>query len=408
MKTLFTLAWRNLWRKKKRTVITASSVMFAVILAIVLMSMVTGMREVMVDSIITNTTGHLQIQDVLYDEEPSIDHSLYYNDQVRAAIDRHSGEIAYTVPRIGGFCLAAKEITSRGVYLMGILPQRESRMNDLSSRLTEGKMFTAEDDFAVVARGVADLLDLSLGDTITMMGQGFQGMTASGQYRVGGILEFPLPEQNNTMVYLPLKEAQHFFAAPDRLNSLIIMLDDEKKAAETAQRIQGELDQEWYVTKTWEELMPAKVAAFDARDAQISIFAWVLYMVAGFGILGTIITMIHERLREFGILLSIGLKRSQLAIICLMETLLISMLGVIAGIVLGSPLMYWFYKNPIQFTGEVAEAFYDYGIKPQIHFAISPEIYLNQSITIFIIALVIGMYPAHKAFTINMVRSART
>jgi len=210
------------------------------------------------------------------------------------------------------------------------------------------------------------------------------------------------------MVYLPLKEAQHFFAAPDRLNSLIIMLDDEKKAAETAQRIQGELDQEWYVTKTWEELMPAKVAAFDARDAQISIFAWVLYMVAGFGILGTIITMIHERLREFGILLSIGLKRSQLAIICLMETLLISMLGVIAGIVLGSPLMYWFYKNPIQFTGEVAEAFYDYGIKPQIHFAISPEIYLNQSITIFIIALVIGMYPAHKAFTINMVRSART
>jgi len=404
---LFTLAWRNLWRKKRRTFITVSSVMFAVILAIFLMSMVNGMKQQMIDSIISNTTGHVQIQDVLYHDEPTMDHAMKYSQEVKDAVAARGDDIKYTVPRIEGFCLASKEVSSRGVYLTGIIPEKENRMSDLVSRLVEGEMFSPEDDFAVIARGVATQLDLALGDTIVMLGQGFQGMTAAGKYPVGGILEFLLPDMNNTMVYLPLAEAQMFFAAPDRLNSLILMLEDPGNADETAHLIREDLDEEWYTTKTWEELMPDKVAAFEARDAQVRIFAWVLYIVAGFGIFGTMITMMHERLRELGILLSIGLKRGKLATVCMLETLFISFIGVLAGAAIGFLIVYQFYRNPIQLGEDVGEVMIDFGLEPYMSFSIAPDIFIYQGITIFFIALIVGLYPVKKVFRLDMIHAAR-
>ncbi len=407
MKLLLIVAWRNLWRKKRRTFITVSSVLFAVVLATALMSLIEGTREVMIDSIINNTTGHLQVQDALYNEEPSIDHALEYGEDIKNVLAGYAGVINYTVPRIQGFCLGAKDVGTRGVYVMGIKPEKEDRMNDLSSKMIEGEMFTDEDQYAVIASGVAALLDLSIGDSIVLMGQGFQGMTAAGIYSVGGIVEFNLPEQNNTLVYLPLKQAQLFFAAPERLNSLILMVEDERIVDDLAQSLREKLDDEWYAVKTWEELLPDAVAALEARDAQVKIFAWILYIVAGFGIFGTIITMMHERLREFGILLSIGLKRAQLSSICLLETVMMSFLGVLSGIAIGYPVMYWLNRNPIPLEDELAGVMLDMGFEPVLPFSVAPDIFVYQGITIFFIALVVGLYPVRKVFGLDMISAAR-
>jgi len=332
---------------------------------------------------------------------------MEYSQEVKDAVAARGDAIKYTVPRIEGFCLASKEISSRGVYLTGIIPEKENRMNDLSTRLVEGEMFSPDDHYAVIAQGVANQLDLALGDTIVLLGQGFQGMTAAGKYPVGGILEFPLPDMNNTMVYLPLAEAQMFFAAPERLNSLILMLEDPHEADDVARHIKADLDDEWYTAKTWEELMPDKVAAFDARDAQVRIFAWVLYIVAGFGIFGTMITMMHERLRELGILLSIGLKRSKLAMVCMLETLFISFIGVLAGAAIGFLIVYQFYRNPIQLGEDVGEVMIDFGLEPYMSFSIAPDIFIYQGITIFFIALIVGLYPVKKVFRLDMIHAAR-
>ncbi len=404
---LIILAWRNLWRKKRRTFITISSVMFAAFLAIALMSMMDGMRDQMVSSIISSTTGYIQIQDALYHDEPILDHTMELTDEISDLVSQFSDRIAFTVPRINGFCLGSKDMGSRGVYVTGILPEKEEKMNALSSRVTEGRMFSAEDDYAVIAAGLARQLDLALGDTLVLLGQGFQGATAAGTYQVGGIIEFLMPEQNNTMVYLPLKEAQLFFGAPDRLNSLIIMVDSESDTEGLAADLANRLDPEWHAVKTWEELLPDQVAAFEARDAQVRLMAWILYVVVGFGILGTIITMMHERLREFGILLSIGLKRTQLAMICMLETIMISFLGVLAGIGLGFMATSWFKHHPIQLEGAFAEVFIELNVEPIYKFSNAPDIFIYQGTTIFIIALVVGIYPIRKILRLDMINAAR-
>jgi putative ABC transport system permease protein len=407
MKLLITVAWRNLWRKKRRTFITVSSVLFAVVLAISLMSLIEGTREVMIETIVTNSTGHLQVQDALYHDEPSMDHALEYGRELKEILAGYTGLISYTVPRIQGFCLGAKDTGTRGVYVMGIEPEKENRMNDLSSKLTRGDMFTGKDKFAVIAEGVANLLDLSVGDSIILMGQGFQGMTAAGIYPVGGIVRFNLPEQNNTMVYLPLNEAQFFFSAEGRLNSLILMVENEQVIDRLAQSLREKLDDEWYAVKTWQELLPDAIAALEARDAQVKVFAWILYLVAGFGIFGTVITMMYERLREFGILLSIGLKRTQLSGICLLETIMMSFLGVLSGIAIGYPVMSWLNRNPIPLKDDLAEVMLDMGFEPVLPFSVAPDIFIYQGITIFFIALVVGLYPVRKVFGLDMISAAR-
>jgi len=406
MQTLLTLAWRNLWRKKRRTFITLSSVMFATILAIVLMSMISGMQEQMVDSIVRNTTGYLQIQDVLYHDEPSMDHALEYGDEVKDAITAFEEEISYTVPRIQGFSLAAKDMGTRGVMVNGIDPKKEDRMNDLSSNMTSGQMFGSGDEYVVIAEGLASLLEVEVGDSLVLLGQGFQGMTAAGTYKIGGIIRFFMPEQNNTMVYLPLEQAQHYFAAPDRLTSLIIMTEDEDIVPRLAKDLEKQLDPEWYAVKTWEELMPDKLAAFEAREAQVTVFAWVLYIVVGFGIFGTIMTMLFERLREFGILLSIGLKRVKLAAICMTETLIISFLGVLAGVTGGFLIVLRLHLNPVRLGDELGDIMIDMGIEPVFSFSIAPEIFLYQGMVIFFIALIIGLYPVARVLRMDMVHSA--
>ncbi len=381
--------------------------MFATILAIVLMSMISGMQEQMVDSIVRNTTGYLQVQDVLYHDEPSMDHALEYGDEVKDALAAFPEEISYTVPRIGGFALAAKDMGTRGVMVNGIDPEKEDRMNDLSSHMVKGEMFTIDDDYAVIAEGLASLLEVEPGDSIVLLGQGFQGMTAVGTYKIGGFIEVFMPEQNNTMVYLPLKQAQQFFAAPDRLTNLIIMTEDEDIVPELAQNLKNKLDPEWYTVKTWEELMPDKLAAFEAREAQVAIFAWVLYIVVGFGIFGTIMTMLFERLREFGILLSIGLKRLQLAAICMTETLIISFLGVIAGVTAGFLIVLRLHLNPVRLGDELGDVMIDMGIEPIFSFSIAPEIFLYQGMVIFFIALIVGLYPVTRVLRMDMVHASR-
>jgi putative ABC transport system permease protein len=407
MKMLINLAWRNLWRKKRRTFITVSSVLFATILAILLMSLVSGAKNQMVDSLLRNSTGFLQIQDVLFHDEPSMDHALEYGDEVESALAANAEDIHFTVPRIQGFCLASRGTASRGAILTGIVSEKEDKMNNLSANITEGAMFGPGDGFAVVAEGLAMQLGLGIGDTIVLLGQGFQGMTAAGQYRVGGIIRFLMPEQNNAMVYLPLHEAQWFFAAPDRLTNLVIMVEDEGTVNTLAENLRAALDPEWFAVLTWEELMPDFLVAFEARDAQMKIFAWILYIVVGFGIFGTIVTMVYERLREFGILLSIGLKRFQLAVICLLETLMISFMGVIIGMLIGFPIIYSLYKRPIGLSGELADVMIDMGVEPAFSFALDPGIFLYQGMTVFLIALFVGIYPVQKVFRLKMVNASR-
>ena len=405
MKILFVLAWRNIWRNKRRTLIAASSVLFAVVLASALLSFAEGFQQQLVETVVRQETGYIQIQDALYHEEPSLDHVFEYGEEVKNALDAFEGGILYTVPRIRGFSLAARDMVTRPAMVTGIVPEKEDRLRNLSRDMISGEMFSPEDDFAVVAQGLAELLNLSVGDTITLLGQGFQAITATGRFRIGGIIEFDLPEQNNFMVFLPLRQAQWYFGAENRLTGLLLMIDDPGQADDLAAALRDRLDEEWFTALTWQELMPDIVGMIEMQNTVYRGIAWVFYIIIGFGIFGTILTMLYERMREFGIMLSVGMKRGKLAVVSFIETVIIGFLGVLAGLAVGFPLIYIFHRFPVELSGEMADYMLQLGVEPVFAFALEFDIFVYQAVSIFIITVLISLYGINKMLRMNILHA---
>lgn len=407
MRLLITLAWRNLWRNRKRTLITISSVLFAVLLAISFFSMEQGAYERMIDSMVRYSTGYIQIQDVLYDEEPSIDNSMLYDDEIKGLIDDFESEISFYVPRIQSFALVATEDITRGSMVSGIDPARETRLNDLKDDIVAGEYLESGDDGILIAEGLAGILSVDIGDTLVLLGQGFHGATAAGKYPVQGIVDLRVPEMNNNTIYMSLDEAQWFYMADNRLTSLIIMPEDPDMTSQLANELGKEVDSEWYQVLTWEEMLEDLLALMKFDQAGSWVLMIILYIVIAFGLFGTILMMMIERQREFGLLFSLGMKRSRVAVMCFIESLILSVSGVIAGICAAIPVILYFYYNPIRLTGGMADAMADYGFEPIMPFSTDPSVFYTQAQIVLIISVLIGLFPVYKVFRLEITRTKK-
>jgi putative ABC transport system permease protein len=406
MKMLLTLAWRNIWRNKRRSLISMASVMFAVFFAIAADSFEIGTYELTIRNMVKLSTGYIQIQDVMYDEEPSIDNTMIYDEHLEETLSQFP--ISYIVPRIQNFALAATDHNTRGTFIMGIDPRKENLLNNMQNNLVRGEYLQADDQQVMIAEGLANILGLDVGDTLVLISQGFQGMSASGLFPVKGIVRLALPDMNNNFIYMPLEAAQWFYGSEERISFLIVMPENTDRTIRLAKQIQEQLDSEWYAVVTWHHLLRDFLRMMEMDRAGSKMIIYILYIVIGFGLFATILTMMLERLREFGMLISLGMRRMQLAAICLFETIMMSFLGALAGIALAFPIVLYFNINPITLTGQMADRIIEYGFEPIIPPSLNPEIFISQAITVFIISMLVGLYPLVKVFRMKIINITKT
>jgi ABC-type lipoprotein release transport system permease subunit len=402
------LAWRNLWRNNRRTLITVASVLFAVLLSLFVGSMNRGMHDLMIENMAKFHTGYIQIQDPNYEDEPSLDHAFYYDDSIEEEIRNSDPDIQFTIPRIETFMLAAGDEITRGAMVLGIDAEKEDRLNELKERLIEGSFFES-DKSVVMGEGLARRLELAVGDTLVLLGQGRFGMTAAGKYAIGGLMKHPLPEMNNQIVYMALSEAQWLLSADDRITALLVTPAEVSQTGQVTQSLKSLFTEDELRVLRWEEMMPELLQAIEFDQAQQAFTLGILYVVIGFGIFGTILMMTLERMREFAVLLSVGMQRVQLGSILFIETLLISFLGVLGGWVAGYPLLLYFYFNPIQLSGDMTEVLEDMelGIEPVLAFSMDADIFWSQGLTVFVISILICMYPVLKIMNLNIQEASR-
>ena len=399
------LAWRNLWRNKRRTLITVSSIMFAVVASLFMESLGQGTRQQLLDNMTSFQTGYIQIQDYRYRDEPSPDNAFLYNDDLKQKILSSHENVEYLIPRVETFMLAAGEEITRGAMVMGIDIEKEDQFNQLRERLTEGEFGRAGQKKAVLGEGLAGRLNLAVGDTLVLLGQGRFGITASGLFEISGLIEYPIREMDNQIVYLPLEDMQWMISAEEMVTNLVVVPEQTHQVNQIATSLTQTVSENELRVLTWQEMMPELIEAIEFDELSGRIMLWILYVVIGFGIFGTILTMTLERRREFGILLSVGMYRSKLAFIVFIETFFISILGVLSGFTLGSLVILYFYINPIEFTGDMADLMNDFGFEATMEVTFSPEIYFMQGAAIFIITTIICLYPTLKIARMNILES---
>lgn len=405
MGTYLRLAWRNLWRNKKRTIIAASSVFFAVILALTMRSMQKGTYDFMIDSSVRISTGYIQVHDKGYWDKRSLDKSMLMNENRDMELSKLP-DVTMVVPRLETFTLVSYGKATKVSPIIGINPEPEKRMLKLQEKLVAGKYLSDSSRGIIVGQGLAQLLKAGVGDSVVLYGQGFHGITAAAQVPITGIVSLPIPELNKTMIYTSLSYAQWLYSAPDRITSLSIMIDKPKNLDEVKSEVENLFDDR-YEIMTWKEMSPELVQSIEVDNAGGIIMLAILYIVIGFGIFGTIMMMTAERTKEFGILIAVGMKKTKLIMVTTIETIFISLIGVIAGIVVSYPLLLYFYYNPIRLTGELAEAMLAFGQEPIMPFSIAPGIFVAQFWTVLVIALLSAWYPFRYVQKLKAVEAIR-
>ena len=381
--------------------------MFAVIFALFLESLEQGAHDVMIDNMTRFHTGYIQVQDFRFEEESSLDNAFYYRQDLSSRIIRNES-VDYTIPRIETFMLAAGAEITRGAFVLGIDADREDRLNNLRDRLIDGRFFEPGDEKAVVSEGLASRLNLAVGDSLVLLGQGRFGMTAAGLFEISGLMRHPTREMNNQLVYLSLPDAQWLLSAEDHITALLVTPHQARNTEAVASELRTELENEDLAVYTWRDLIPELVEALEFDRAQSRLMMGILYVVIGFGIFGTILTMTLERLREFGILLSVGMQRIKLAFVVFIETFFITILGVLSGFVLGTLPVLYFHFNPIVLGDDMEELVAEWGIEPIMPTAISGEIYLWQGLMVFILTTIICFYPTIKILTLKILEASKT
>jgi ABC-type lipoprotein release transport system permease subunit len=400
-----TIAWRNLWRKPWRTIITSGSIFFGVLLSSFMTSIQYGSYDAMIDNVVKFYSGYMQIFTKEYHENKTINNTFVLSDSIQQIVNNEP-EITNYAPRLEYFSLASSVDITKGSVIIGVDPVAENKITNLQKWVKKGEYLSPGDNGILVASDLAKYLHVDVGDSLVLYGQGFHGVMAAGIYPVKGILNFPSPELNKQFIYMDLKTCQTFFSAQNRLTSLVLMVKDHYHLPAAMRHLKSKIKPPFMIM-SWDELQPELVSMIEADKAGGVFMKAILYMIITFGIFGTILMMIQERKRELGVMIAIGMQRARLGTILFIETFFMGVLGTLAGMFASVPLAYYYYKNPYPLTGDAAKTMIDMGIEPYMYFSMHPSVFYVQAVTVFIITLVIAFFPLYKSFSIKLTSALR-
>ncbi|MDB4655365.1 ABC transporter permease [Flavobacteriales bacterium] len=401
---IFKLAWRNIWRNKRRTFITLTSIMMAVFLSNFMISLNEGVFGNMLDTMTRSFLGHVQVHQNGFWEDQSLDNAMEANDELVEMMEATKHVDAVT-PRLQSFGLASFENQTRATQVVGVNPDRETQLMDLESSLYEGRVITMADNSIMLGYKLAGFLKVNVGDTLVIIGQGYHGVSAAGKYEVVGLLKLPSPGLNRNLVVMPLPLAQYLFSAENLLTGYTLVVDDTDRPEKATAGIIPQVDTSKYEVMTWPELLPEMVQMRTTKVAGSYIYIGILYLIAGFGIFATILMMMAERSYEFGIMLSVGMARGRLMVMMVVETLLITTLGILAGSVFSYPLLYYMKVNPIPLGGVAGETYEEMGIEPLLMTSTDINIFVDNGLFLFVISYLIALYPIVKIWKMNPVEA---
>jgi len=402
------IAWRNIWRNQKRTLITTLSISGALFLIILMRSMQFGFYDNIINTIVQSYSGYVQVHANGYWDKQSVNNSMEVDEKLLNEINSIDG-INNIAKRLQTFSLVSKGEKSKGAIINGIEVEKEQLITDWDKKIIEGSSSFKKSDQLILSKGIAEYFNVEIGDTLVLFGQGYQGMMAAGKYVADGIIDLANPKLNEMAIFMDIKSAQEYISSENIATHLIIdkeqYYDEEKITKDIANTISND-----YEVMIWKEILPELDQMITADNAGGLIMAFILYVVVCFGMFGTVLMMTEERMYEFGVLLSIGMGKIKLYLIILLETIMLSSIGVIIGILTTRPISHYFNKNPIHmddFGEGLADALGEFGFDPIIPFSINWDIPISHAIFIFCISLLISIYPAIKILSLNPIKAMK-
>ncbi|SMD33030.1 ABC-type transport system, involved in lipoprotein release, permease component [Reichenbachiella faecimaris] len=402
MRRKITLAWRNLWRNKKRTFITLASVTFAVVVATMMRGLQLGTYDKMLDDAIKSTTGHVALMDKLYWDDKTLLNSMEFSSGLEATLNADS-RIDFWVPQLMSGVLVSSGPHTLGVLVQGVDPEVQDKQIGLADKIIAGEYLNDEDQAVLIGKELSQFLRMSVGDTLVLLGQGYMGVTAAAKYPIKGIFDHPMAEFNKRMIFLPLATAQYLFFMEGRLTNVNLVLKDNAETTDIQTYYESKMDTTLLEARGWRSMNREILSGIESDNFFGKIMISILYMVIGFGLFGTILMMTMERKKEFSIMIAIGMRRTKLLTQVILESIMIAGLGALAGLMISFPVVYFYYLNPIPVPEESAEMYRQMNMEPILQISIKPDYMLLQFAIVLGVSIVASIIPLNNILKFNIV-----
>ncbi len=404
------MAWRNIWRNTRRTILTISAIAFASLLLVFMLSFQFGSYETMINTAVKIQTGHLQIQASEFSENKDMRYVVSNLEKIGAILEGIPRIKSFTF-RGQAFALVSSAKRTYGAMVTGIEPVQEAKVSRMKSLVRQGSYLSADDtDQALMGSLLARNLHVKIGDELTILGQGRDGSIAATVVKVKGIFSSGIDEFDRSALQIPLKTFQEVFAMPGMAHEVVIAADSLSDVDRIKQTIRHALSSlgtsQQLVVLDWNELMPGLRQSIEMDLVSGLIFYVLLILVVAFSILNTFLMAIFERTNEFGVLLAIGTTPGRLTKILLTESMTMAAIGIAAGILAGSLLTRYFQLHGFDISGS-SELLNQFGITGRIYPRLS---WISATIgpaAVLIITFFAALYPALKVRKMNPVSAMR-
>ncbi|SHK05365.1 ABC-type transport system, involved in lipoprotein release, permease component [Desulfatibacillum alkenivorans DSM 16219] len=387
------LAWRNIWRHTRRSILTMMAIGFASLLLVFMLSFQFGSYEGMIDASVRLSTGHLQVQAQGYHDKPEMRKVVKNPRKVMDALSRTPGVEACTA-RCQTFVLASSEDRTRGVMIMGVDPETESRVLKTSSLIRQGEYLSSDDPNTVIIGALlAERLKIGLGEELTILGQARDGSIAATVMTVRGIFKSGIDEVDRSTVQMLLTDFDQLFGMDGAVHAVVAVVHKLTEVGEIKNTVMQDDALKGLAVLDWMELSPGLKQSIQMDLVSGIIMYVILIIVVAFSIMNTFLMAVFERTREFGVMMAIGVKPLRLVKIILMESMFMTGLGLLFGMILGALLTQYFAGAGISMGG-AADLMAQYGISGRMYPRLSLITLFSGPILIGVVTFFTALLPA--------------
>lgn len=399
----FIIAWRNIWRNPKRTIIILTAVVIGAWTMLFFGALSRGVMESMLSNSLNTLTGHIQIQKPDYRNDPVVENRIKSPDPIQEILENNLPERAKWAFRIEVGGVASNARNSESVQIVGIEPDKEADISFYGDNIVQGrKLNEGELHGIVVGKALLDDFETKLGRKIVLMTQGADKETSSLAFKVKGVYRAELEATEKRYVFITLPAARILLGVENSITNACIKLADRETVENVAATLANNLPS-GLATYTWRDMLPLLIGYLGMFDSFMILWKIVVFVAMGFGLVNTTLMAVLERTREFGLLKALGMKPRWIIRGVLVECLLLLVIGLVAGNLFGFASIAAFSEGlDLSFMSKGSEYF---GMSNIIFLFLPFKDVLFINGMILILGLVVCLYPAIKAGRITPVEA---
>jgi ABC-type lipoprotein release transport system permease subunit len=394
---LIALAWRNMWRNWRRTVIALTAMVLGLTLLIFFDGMIKGSDQAIFGNAVRIYGGNLHVNAPGFRIKASRLPLLPLADQ-EAVLQtvRAQPTVLAAAPRISTSGIVSERGTSLGVVITAIDPVIEAPLSLQADSIAQGRFLHTNDRSAIlIGQALADRLQVTVGDSLTLLGRRKNETMRQHSMTIVGIYNLGMPDIEKSIVYIPLSDAQMLYNLRDQATEAVIFLNQVGAEEQVLRTLQADLP--GYEVNSWQMLRPEFRETMQTKLVFTTFVGMVVIGIAAIGILNLMLMAVFERTREMGVLAALGMRGRQIMALFLIEGALIGLLGAVIGCSLGALLVWAVAQVGIDLSmaagmGEIMAL-----LGNRLYPSVTLADLLGRGLLVIVISALASLYPAWQA-----------